>query len=418
MKKEYILIYLFLASYFFTNAQVISLDSVLRIIEKNNPELKMMDAQIESMNAFANGAKSWDAPQVGTGFFMTPYNPMMWRADKQSMNNGMGSYMLSIQQMIPNHTKLKANEKYMKSMSGIEKENKNFLRNKIFTDAKMSYYETILMQKKLSVLSETEDVLKLIIKSSEIRYAYSQDKLGSIYKAKAQLEELKTMRYMFENEINQNQIMLNTLMYKNSSEHLILDTVISFKNYDVLPIDTSVFLKFRSDLRAIDLSISSKQSKQLFEQSKRLPDFGIKYDHMFSFGNQPQLFSIMGMITIPIVPWSNKMYTSSVSGIGYEIEALKQEKKSIQNELAGRLETLRRKIQLQKLQLKLYEENIIPALRKNYQANLLAYEQNTEELFMVLDAIQMLKMNQIAYYDTMQQLLLIQTEYEKEIEQE
>jgi cobalt-zinc-cadmium efflux system outer membrane protein len=418
MKKEYILIYLFLASYFFTNAQVISLDSVLRIIEKNNPELKMMDAQIESMNAFANGAKSWDAPQVGTGFFMTPYNPMMWRADKQSMNNGMGSYMLSIQQMIPNHTKLKANEKYMKSMSGIEKENKNFLRNKIFTDAKMSYYETILMQKKLSVLSETEDVLKLIIKSSEIRYAYSQDKLGSIYKAKAQLEELKTMRYMFENEINQNQIMLNTLMYKNSSEQLILDTVISFKNYDVLPIDTSVFLKFRSDLRAIDLSISSKQSKQLFEQSKRLPDFGIKYDHMFSFGNQPQLFSIMGMITIPIVPWSNKMYTSSVSGIGYEIEALKQEKKSIQNELAGRLETLRRKIQLQKLQLKLYEENIIPALRKNYQANLLAYEQNTEELFMVLDAIQMLKMNQIAYYDTMQQLLLIQTEYEKEIEQE
>ena len=78
---------------------------------------------------------------------------------------------------------------------------------------------------------------------------------------------------------------------------------------------------------------------------------------------------------------------------------------------------LKSKIGFQKQQIKLYEESIIPSFRKNYQATLLAYEQNTEELFMVLDAIQMLRMNQITYLDLVQQLLLLQTEYEKELEQ-
>ncbi|MFN5443248.1 MAG: TolC family protein, partial [Crocinitomicaceae bacterium] len=137
MKYNIIIFYFLLTISVNVNAQLLSLDSILTIIEQNNPELKMFNAQISAMDAYAQGAKSWDAPQVGTGFFMTPYNPMMWKADKANYNNGMGSYMLSVQQMIPNQTKLKANETYMKSMSGVEKENKNFIRNQLLSDAKM-----------------------------------------------------------------------------------------------------------------------------------------------------------------------------------------------------------------------------------------------------------------------------------------
>ena len=60
----------------FTNvkAQTLTLDNVLSTIKTNNPQLKMYDADIQSMDASAKGARSWMAPQVETGFFMTPYN--------------------------------------------------------------------------------------------------------------------------------------------------------------------------------------------------------------------------------------------------------------------------------------------------------------------------------------------------------
>ena len=53
-------------------AQTLSLDNVLSTIKTNNPQLKMYDADIQSMDAAAKGARSWMAPQVETGFFMTP----------------------------------------------------------------------------------------------------------------------------------------------------------------------------------------------------------------------------------------------------------------------------------------------------------------------------------------------------------
>jgi len=53
-------------------SQTLSLDAVLENIKTNNPQLKMYDADIQSMDAAAKGAKSWMPPQVSTGFFLPP----------------------------------------------------------------------------------------------------------------------------------------------------------------------------------------------------------------------------------------------------------------------------------------------------------------------------------------------------------
>ena len=109
------------------SAQVLTIDSILNAIEKNQPELKVYDAKINAINTYAKGAKSLDPPQVGGGFFMTPYNPQMWKADPSMNTNGMGSLMLSAQQMFMNPKKLNANSEYMKSMSGVETEMKKLI---------------------------------------------------------------------------------------------------------------------------------------------------------------------------------------------------------------------------------------------------------------------------------------------------
>ena len=66
--------------------------------------------------------------------------------------------------------------------------------------------------------------------------------------------------------------------------------------------------------------------------------------------------------------------------------------------------------------MKLYEDNIIPALRNNYKSMQLGYEQNTEELFMLFDAWETLNMTQLEYLNQLQQLVTMQVELERILE--
>ncbi|WP_177254169.1 TolC family protein [Cytophaga hutchinsonii] len=398
------------------------LDTIISTIEQANPELQMYDAQSAAFTSYAEGAKAWEAPKVGAGFFMTPYNPSMWKADNSGgMNNmgtnGMGSFMIQGQQMIPNPAKLKANEKYMQSMSEVEIANKDYVKNDLFAQAKMNYAEWIILKKKLYVLDEQEQLMNYIIKTSEIRYPYQQEKLNSIYKAKAELAAIQNMRLMFESEISWKRVALNQLMNRDKSIQFDVDTSIVFKNYEAIRLDTTLLITNRSDLTAIEKNILVYKNKQQYENSRLKPDFEIQYGHMFSFGNNPNLFTLMGMVTIPIAPWSSKMYKSTALGINYEIQGYQKQKEAIINEASGMVESLQWRISSQKKQINIYENTMLPALQKNYKASVLAYEQNTEDLFVVLDAVQALQMAKMELLDKKQQLLLLQIEYEKTIEQ-
>lgn len=399
-----------------TVAQVLTIDSVLNTIEKNHPELKIYDAKINAINTYADGAKSLDAPQVGGGFFMTPYNPQMWKSDPSMNTNGMGSFMLSAQQMIMNPKKLNANLEYMKSMAGVEAEMKNSMKNELFSMAKMSYYEWILLEKKVKILEESESILTYLTESTELRYKHGMDKLNAYYKTKGMLGDIQSMIVMTNQEMNQKMIELNTLMNRNKNMIFDVDTTLNYKNYETVRIDSSAIIDVRSDLRALKQNENVLRTKQNYEQSKRLPDFGLKYDHMLAFGTQPQQFSLMLMVTVPIVPWSKKMYSSTAVGLNYEIESVKLQQQNIINTVSGNLENLKINIKNKKLQIELTEKTIIPSMRRNYEVALLAYEQNTEELFMVLDAWQNLKLIQLNHIDQLMELTSFQIQYENQLE--
>ena len=78
--------------------------------------------------------------------------------------------------------------------------------------------------------------------------------------------------------------------------------------------------------------------------------------------------------------------------------------------------TMSNEISSRKKQINLYETNIIPALRNNYKSMQLAYDQNTQELFMLFDAWETLNMTQVEYLNQLQQLLLLQAELDRILE--
>lgn len=394
-------------------AQTLSLDNILSTIKTNNPQLKMYDADIQSMDAAAKGAKSWMPPQVETGFFMTPYNTKMWKADE--MNPGMGSYMLGVTQMIPNASKLKADSNLMNAMSSVEKENKNYTINQLKALAKTNYYQWLVLNKKIKIANDNLSLLEYMIKSMEIRYQYNMDKLPTYYKAKSQYSALESMILMLQNNISQKRIMLNTLMARDKNTAFEIDEIYEIKDFNSAISDTTSLSKNRSDVKAIEKTMKINQLKIAAEKTKLLPEFGIKYDHMFAFGTQPQQFSLMGMITIPM-PWSSKMNKANINSFQIKNESLNYQKQMILNEATGMISGMTTELNALKKQYEVAQKSIIPAMKKNYETAILAWQNNTGDLFPTLDAWEALNMAQIDALDKLQNILAAQVEIEKQLE--
>jgi len=300
-------------------------------------------------------------------------------------------------------------------MSSVEKEKKNASLNELINDAKQSYYEWLIIEKKLSILERNEKLLDFMIKNAEIRYKNGLEKISAYYKAKAALGNLQNMRLMFENDIREKRIRINALMGRNALIDFDIDTTYNLNDYSALAFDSSIFYS-RSDLKAVDKEINLTWLKQETEKQSLRPQFGIRYEHMFGFGGLPMQYSLMGMMKLPLTKWSSKMNKANIESLKWKATALQSQKEMMVNEYSGMAYGMRNELETKKKQIKLYDENIIPALKNNYKTMQLGYEQNTEELFMLYDAWETLYMTELEYTELLKQSLQLQVALERLME--
>ena len=412
MKKIILLFLITLSVKINFGQEVLQLDAILDSIQQSHPSLKMYDAEVQSMDAAAKGAWSWMPPEAGTGFFMMPYNPKYARKNDMG-EEGMGQYVFAVQQMFPNRKRQAAEYNYMNTMSSVVKEKKGVALNELVAGAKKNYFEWVIIKKKFSILEQNEKLLDFMIKNSEIRYKNGIGKLSAYYKAKAALGKIQNMRLMLENDIRLRRINLNTLMNRGKETSFDIDTTYSIKDYTNFILDSTAFINSRSDLRAIERDIQLVGLQQQLERAKLKPEFGFRYEHMIGIGGQPAQYTAMAMVKIPLVSWASRMNKANIESLRYKRETLGFERQMLINELSGMASNMRTEFITKRRQLKLYEENIIPALQNNYKIMQLAYSQNTEELFELFDAWESLNMTQLEYLDQLQQLLVMQTELER-----
>lgn len=384
---------------------ILPLDSVLAKLA-TNPGLHAYDAKIRAQNAYATGAKSLPALQISAGQYQTPYQ----------LNPNTGSFMISAEQMFTNPAKLRAKQEYMNGMSKVTAEDKNYLKNQMVAQAKKYYYNMAIIERKRTLLESTRGLLAYMLKSANIRLTYGKEKINNIYKAKAELYELDNSKEQFNNDLQQQRIMLNILMNRDKQIDFRVDTILLIKDYETLLPDTSDLAMQRSDIKGISQNIALQALNIKMEYTKRKPDFGLQAGHMFSYGGMANQYILMASVTIPIFSWSSKEYKANLKGISYEVEELKQKKLDLVNQVEGNLMGLRAAIQSKKALLKNYNQNIIPALQNNYKTSLLAYEQNTGEMQVVLDGLNALQMARMEALDRLGELLQLQVNFERENE--
>lgn len=396
-----------------TMAQVMTLDSVLTVIDRKNPMLKENEDKVRALRAYTEGAGSWMAPMVGVGPYWYPYpgESIMSEAEK-------GMFMASIEQDIPNPAKLKAKKNFFASKAGVEQENRAIQYNLLRAEAKTFYYRWLVAEKRKQILYENQEIIKLMLDLARIRYPYNQGTLGNIYKTEARLHEVQNMLSMTTGDIAESSYRLRSLMNLNDDDSIMVDTttIVDFEPNQII-YDTASLSNQRSDIKQMDKSIEVMRLNQQLQRVQAKPDFRIRFEHMSPRGEgMPQQFSAMAMVTIPIAPWSSKMYKSEIKGMQYDIEAMRRGREALLIEARGMLAGMAEKLLRMEQQLSNYETKIIPALRKNQETLMLAYEENREQLPMVVDGWEALNMTQMVYLDKLEEYYNMIVSYEKELE--
>src|SRR5690606_37722689 len=181
-----------------------------------------------------------------------------------------------------------------------------------------------------SVLRENIEIAETMLKLARIRYPYNQGSLGSIYKAEARLHEVENMIVMLEGDIEESSFRLKALMNLDHNELIMIDTATVVRiGTEILDYDTADLRSERRDIRQMDRTIESMRLNQRLQSMGAKPDFKVRFEHMDPKGaGMPRQYSLMAMVTIPIAPWSSKMYRSETNAMKYEIEAMKRSREA------------------------------------------------------------------------------------------
>ncbi|MFC7670614.1 TolC family protein [Hymenobacter humi] len=149
----------------------------------------------------------------------------------------------------------------------------------------------------------------------------------------------------------------------------------------------------------------------------RKPDFGVRFEHMQMTAGMANRYALMGMVTVPVVPWSARMYRSETQAMTLQLDELRLQQQARQRQARRAVAEKRSQLQAAGQQLQNYRQRILPAYRRTFEVQQLAYRQTTGNLFELLDAWQMLLMKQMEYWDTYERALGLQAGYDYETEQ-
>ena len=399
------------AQLFAQQGPVLSLDSILQRIDRNNVLLQSYDLKAQSYKYSADASTAWMAPMVGVGTFMTPYPNQIAMEPRDK-----GSLMLQIEQDIPNKAKLNARKKFIESQGNIERATRDITLNDFKAQAKRLYFNWLVARQRMKVLEENEKIMITMKKIEEVRYPYNQSQLGSVYKADAKIEENRNMIRMQEGTVNKARAWLNSLMNAKGNELFEIDSTYSPVFIPAGTYDTASLSTARKDVLKMNENIRSMQLNIESMKMQKKPNFRIRFDHMYPLdAAMPNAYNVMGMISIPIAPWASKMYKSEIKAMQFNIQGMEKERTAMLQETQGMLYGMQYEIESMQRRIRGLEEKVIPALQKTLDANFITYQENKLPLTQVIDAWEALVMMQMNVLEEKLKLYEMIVDYEKEL---
>ena len=376
---------------------------------QNNPQLRAAHNQASSVKARINQVTSYDAPQVGIEFFQTPiqsFNPI---------RDGMETDYF-IQQMIPFPGKLSLMGKVAENNGAMAEQSASALGRKIIRDLKTAYYELYLVQKKISINAENQELMRHFVDIASKQYEVGMGKQPDILRGQTELSQLVNEGINLQKEKRSDESMINTILSRPANGPLgyvpDINSDIPMLTFEVLK---PIAEEHRPELKAMSFNIEMNKSEVAISKKEFYPDFmaRVMYKNMAMTGND--FWSAMVGITIPLAPWSSGKYDSKVEENELNVQKAENDFAAMRNMVMYEIQDALVKVQSNQNLVLLNKNTVIPQAEQTLQSTIAAYQTGKTEFLMLIDAYRMVLMSKLDYHMSVMNYMASQAALEQAV---
>lgn len=389
---------------------VLKLDKLVAEALQNNPQLKAARHRTDAAVARVDQATSWDPPQIGFEFFKTPVQSFPNPA-KNSMEN---DYF--IQQMFPFPGKLSSMGKAAESNANMFNEGYRALERKVIRDLKSAYFELYLVQKKIQINKENQDLMRKFVEIASKQYEVGMGKQPDILRAQTELSTLINDGINLKKEQRTVEAMINTILSRPANAELgyvpEIETAIPEWTYEQLQ---PLALEFRPELKAMTFNTEMNKAELSLSKREYFPDLMARVMYKNMIGTKDDFWSAMVGISIPIAPWASGKVTSNVDEKELNVKKAEEDYNNMKNMTLFEVQDALVKVQTNKNVVELYKNTTIPQAEQTLQSTIAAYQTGKTEFLMLIDAYRMLLMVRLDYYMAVMNFMASQAQLEQAV---
>jgi cobalt-zinc-cadmium efflux system outer membrane protein len=377
---------------------------------QNNPQLRAAHNRTEAAKTKIDQSTSWEPPQIGVEFYQIPV---------QSFPNPIKNNMemdYSLQQMIPFPGKLSAMGNAAENNAEMADQNYKALERKLIRDLKSAYYDLYLVQQKIQINAENQDIMRSFVDIARKQYEVGMGKQVDILRAQTELSTLANDGINLRKEKQVVEAMVNTILNRPVNSPLgpvpeIEKDVPEWTFEQLQPLS----LEARPELKAMNYSIDMNKSELSLSKREYLPDVmaRVMYKDMAMTPND--YWSVMVGISIPLAPWSSGKYTSKVEENEINVRRAEDDVANMKNMTSFEVQDALVKIQTNKNLVDLYRNTVIPQSEQTLQSTISAYQTGKTEFLMMIDAYRMVLMSKLNYYMSIMNYMSSQAALEQSI---
>jgi len=391
-------------------AKPLQLDSLIAEALQNNPRLRAARNQTAAARTKVNRVTSWDAPQLGVEFFQTPV---------QSFPNPLKNQMemdYYIQQMFPFPGKLSAMGRAAESNAGMFDQGYKALERKVLRELKSAYYELYLVQRKIQINAENQDLMKRFVEIAQKQYEVGMGKQPDILRAQTEFSTLINAGLNLQKEKRTVEAMINTILNRSANASLgyVPEIEVNIPQWTFEQL-RPLALEARPELKAMDFNIEMNRAELSLSKREYFPDLmaRVMYKDMPMTSND--FWSVMVGVSIPLSPWSSGKYTSKVEENELNVKRAEEELANMRNMTLFELQEANVQVQTNQNLVLLYENTVIPQAGQTLQSTISAYQTGKTEFLMLIDAYRMVLMSKLDYYMSVMNYMASQAALEQAV---
>jgi cobalt-zinc-cadmium efflux system outer membrane protein len=386
------------------------LDSLIAEALRNNPQLRAARNKASASLTRVDQVTSWESPQVGVEFFQTPI---------KSFPNPMKDWMENdyfIQQMIPFPGKLSAMGRAAENQAAMTQEEYRAQQRKVIRDLKSAYFELYLVQRKIRVNAENQDLLRSFVGIARKQYEVGMGKQADVLRAQTELSTLANAGISLDKEKRVVESMINTILSRPAASPLgeVPDIAGDIPQWTFDQIEP-LALENRPELKAMNYSIEMNKAEVTSAKREYLPDFMTKVSYKDMAQTKDDFWSFMVGITIPLAPWSSGKYTSKTEETELNVKWAEDEYSSMKNMVLFDVQQALVNVQTNRNLVLLYKNTVIPQAEQTLQSTTASYQTGKTEFLMLIDAYRMVLMSRLDYYMAVMNFMSSQAQLEQAV---